>query len=266
MLKIKKKIKFNHSENRMKNEGDVKSSIEQFDINKNLYVLLKERFDWMNKYIKTEDVGIEVGAAAGFSKKFIKCKNFKISDFADHDHLDFKNIDAQNTNFKDNEFDFVISSNMIHHLPFPIKFFEEMYRILKKGGRLIIFDAHCSVILQIILILMRHEGFDFTKNVWNRNDPATYADDLWSGNSAIPYLIFSDKKNFSNFLEKKFKIKYKKLCECTLFLNSGGVTSKTFYIPLNLFFLKILILFDKFLCFIAPSIFSLAYKIVLEKN
>ena len=39
--------------------------------------------------------GYEVGAAGGFTKKFIKCKNFKISDFADHEHLDYKNIDAQ---------------------------------------------------------------------------------------------------------------------------------------------------------------------------
>ena len=151
----------------MRQEGDVKSSIADFDRNKNLSYLLKERFDWMNKFIDINDKGIEVGAAAGFSKKFIKANNFKISDFSDHEHLDYKNIDAQNTQFENESFDFIISSNMIHHLPYPIKFFEEMHRILKKGGKLIIFDAHCSVLLQLVLILMRHEGFDFTKDVWN---------------------------------------------------------------------------------------------------
>ena len=39
-----------------------------------------------------------------------------------------------------------------------------------------------------------------------------------------------------------------------LFLNSGGVTSKTFYIPLNLF-LKIIIFIDKLLSFIAHHFF-----------
>ena len=34
--------------------------------------------------------------------------------------------------FKDNTFDYVIASNMIHHVPYPIKFFKEMNRILKK--------------------------------------------------------------------------------------------------------------------------------------
>ncbi len=266
MIKIKDKVKFLHSENRMNNEGNVSFSLINFEKNKNLYVLLKERFSWMNEFININDVGIEVGAAAGFSKKFIQCKDFKISDFSNHDHLDYKNIDAQNTKFESDSFDFVISSNMIHHLPYPLNFFDEMHRILKKKGKLIIFDAHCSVLLQLVLILMKHEGFDFTKDVWSTNEPATDKDDLWAGNSAIPYLIFENEKKFNLHLGKKFKLKYKKLCECTLFLNSGGVTSKTFYIPLNFFFLKMLIYFDKFLSLILPKFFSLAYKIVLIKN
>ena len=80
MLKIKNKIKFSHDENRMKSEGNVESSINKFKKNKNLQALLKERFSWMNDYIKSSDEGLEVGAAAGFSKYFIDCKNFKISD------------------------------------------------------------------------------------------------------------------------------------------------------------------------------------------
>ena len=266
MLKIKDKIKFKHSENLMKQEGDVARSMDRINKNKNLYILLKERFEWMNSFIDEKDIGIEVGAAAGFSKKFIKSKNFKISDFADHDHLDYKNIDAQNTGFKTNEFDFVIASNMIHHLPYPIIFFNEMHRILKKGGKLIIFDAHCSLLLQLVLILMKHEGFDFTKNVWSSNEPSADSKDLWSGNSAIPYLIFNNDKVFEEKLGNKFHIKYKIVCECFLFLNSGGVTAKTFCIPLNFFFLRIVKNMDKLLTKFFPKIFALAYKIVLIKK
>ena len=266
MFKIKDKIRFKHSENLMKQEGDVMRSVDDIDKNKNLYFLLKERFLWMNDFIAPDASGIEVGAAAGFSKKFIKSKNFKISDFSDYNHLDFKNIDAQATGFKNSEFDFVISSNMIHHIPFPIKFFNEMHRILKKGGKLIIFDAHCSILLQLVLILMKHEGFDFTKKVWSLNEPSTGIDDPWSGNSAIPYLIFKEKKVFEKNLGEKFFLRYIKTCECLLFLNSGGVTSKTFYVPLNFFFLNILKYFDKFLTLLFPKIFALGYKIVLEKK
>ena len=155
---------------------------------------------------------------------------------------------------------------MIHHLPFPQKYFNEMHRILKKGGKLIIFDAHCSVLLQLVLIIMKHEGFDFTKNVWSLKEASTDDKNLWSGNSAIPYLIFNDKKTLNEKLGSKFNLSHIQLCECLLFLNSGGVTSKTFYIPLNLFFLRIVKYIDKVLSFLFPTFFSLAYKVVLEKK
>lgn len=266
MFKIINKIKFSHDQNRMKSEGDVVSSINHFKNNKNLKVLLRQRFGWMNNFIEDNQEGLEVGAAAGFSKNFIKCNNFKISDFSDDDHLDYKKIDAQNTGFKNNKFDFVISSNMIHHLPFPLTYFEEMHRILKDKGKLIIFDAHCSLLLQAILILMRHEGFDFTKDVWSEIEPATDKNDLWSGNSAIPYLLFHNKKIFNEKLGDKFKILHLEKCECFLFLNSGGVTSKTFYIPLSYTLLRLIISIDKFLSKFFPKIFALGYKIVLEKK
>ena len=85
--------------------------------------LLKKRFSWMNDFILEHHVGIEVGSGAGFSKDFISNKNFKLTDLGTDDHLDFKNIDAQDTGFKEESFDYVIASNMIHHIPFPIKFF-----------------------------------------------------------------------------------------------------------------------------------------------
>ena len=77
----------------------------------------------MNKFIKDEDYGIEVGSGAGFSKDFIKNKNFKLTDINNDDHLDFKNIDAQNTNFNNESFNFVIASNMIHHKSFSDQIF-----------------------------------------------------------------------------------------------------------------------------------------------
>ena len=268
MIKLKKIATFDPNSNRMKVIADVEKAIKEFKNkkNKNLDYLLKNRFSWMKKFINTEDKGLEVGAGAGFSKNYIKNKNFKISDFAMHDHLDLKNLDAQNTKFDANSYDFVIAVNMLHHVPYPMKFLNEMFKILKPGGKLIIQEAHCSVVFQIITIIMRHEGFDFTKNVWDESSPATDEKDLWSGNSAIPYLLFDNNERFNSILGNKFEIKYKKLCECLLFLNSGGVTSKTFYIPFNFFILKIISYLDNFLSFLLPGIFALGYKIVLIKK
>ena len=267
MIKLKKKVSFLHNENRMNSVANTQKARELYYSSKSLNVkyLLEKRFNWMNEFINDDDVGIEVGSGAGFIKDFIKNKNLKLTDLGNDEHLDFKNIDAQNTGFSDESYDYVIASNMIHHIPFPMKFFKEMNRILKKGGRLIIFESYCSVVFQLITIIMKHEGFDFTVNVWNENEANSDEHNAWHGNIAVPHLIFDDKKEFNNNLGKIFKIDYEKFTECFIFLNSGGVTSKTKFLPMNRFFLNLLNLFDIFLIKLFPNIFCMGRKIVLTK-
>ena len=115
MIIIKNKAIFNPNSNKMKKIGNVLNAINEFkkNKNKNLNFLLKNRFNWMKKFIHKDDKGLEVGAGAGFSKLFIDHKNFFISDLAEYDHLDFKNIDAQRTSFENDSYDFVIAANMI---------------------------------------------------------------------------------------------------------------------------------------------------------
>tara|TARA_Y100000590_G_scaffold27821_1_gene31145 strand:+ start:284 stop:1087 length:804 start_codon:yes stop_codon:yes gene_type:complete len=266
-MKIIKKAKFEKNQNRMKAVGNVEDAINYFKTkkNKNLYFLTKKRYEWMNSYIKKEDNGLEVGAGPGLSKEFIKSNNLKISDFAEHKHLDYKNIDAQDTKFKENSYDFIIASNMIHHVPYPIKFFKEMHRILKKDGKLIIQDANCSIVFQIITMIMKHEGFDFTKDVWSETIPVTDEKDLWAGNIAVPHLIFDNNNIFNKKLGSLFEIEYENFTECLIFLNSGGVCSKTFYIPLNNFLLNILDKVDNSLTKMLPKIFAMARQLVLKK-
>ncbi len=268
MIKIFRKIQFSHNENRMKSIADTKIARELYysSKSKNVKFLLNERFSWMNDFIQDEDTGIEVGSGAGFSKDFIKNKNFKLTDIGEDDHLDFKNIDAQSTGFESESFDYVIASNMIHHIPFPIKFFKEMNRIIKKGGKLIIFESYCSLVFQLATIIMKHEGFDFTLDVWDEKNPKSDEKNAWHGNIAVPHLIFDDKAKFEKNLGKHFKIEYEKLTECFIFLNSGGVTSKTKCIPLNNFFLNLLNKIDRILVKLFPKIFCMGRRIVLKKS
>ena len=267
MIILKRKNKFEKRENRMKVRENIEYARKYFfsSKSKNLKFLLKERFEWMNNYILDEHIGIEIGAGPGFSKFFIKNKNFKISDAGDGEHLDYTYLDAHNTKFSNNTFDFIICTNVIHHLSQPVKFLKEMNRILKQNGKLIIFDHHMSVLFQLILNIMRHENYDFDKNVWDENAHVCDQDDLFDSNAATTNLIFDDKEIFYKNLEKIFLVKKDIITECFIFLNSGGVTSKTFFIPLNNFCLNILHKIDKFLVKFFPNIFGLGRKIVLEK-
>ena len=268
MLKILKRIKFKSKENKMRSVADTLNASQIFNSNKsgNLKFLLQQRFNWMNKFIDENDTGIEVGSGAGFSKYFIKNKNFKLTDMSDDSHLDYKNIDAQNTNFNNSSFNYVIASNMIHHVPFPLKFFREMNRILKTNGKLIIFESYSSVLLQLVTIIMKHEGFDFTIDVWDEKNPKSDEKDVWAGNIAVSNLIFDDKKQFKKNLGEYFYIQYEELTECLIFLNSGGVTSKTFCIPMNSFFMNILKIIDKALVKLLPGLFCLGRRLVLVKR
>jgi SAM-dependent methyltransferase len=256
-----------HQENRMKFEGDTLRARKNFYSNasKNLYFLLENRFTWMNRFIQKNDIGIEVGAGTGVSKEFIQSNFFKITDYANNEWLDLKMVDALNTEIESESLDFIISSNMIHHVPYPIMFFEEMNRILKPGGKLIIQEINCSTSMRFLLKLMRHEGYDFTIDVFDRKLICTDPEDLWSANCAIPNLLFDNLGDIKNKIPG-FNISHTGFSEFLLFINSGGVISKTKYIPLPISILKIIRLIDNLLCRISPSFFALQRQIVLIKN
>lgn len=48
--------------------------------------------------------------------------------------VEFRVRSAYDTGFENNSIDLVVSTGMIHHLSQPLVAFNEMYRILKRGG------------------------------------------------------------------------------------------------------------------------------------
>lgn len=54
----------------------------------------------------------------------------------------FIQMDAQSTSFNDNAFDVIVTRNLTWTLPDPQTAYKEWYRILKKGGLLLNFDAN----------------------------------------------------------------------------------------------------------------------------
>ena len=254
-----------HDENRLKNAGDILASKNKIFRNSNLNFLLKKRYDFVSKHLTENDEILELGCGAGHSRYFIKNKNLKISDITDYDFLDYKNVDCLNTGFKDNSFDAVFSSSLIHHIPNPIKLFNEVGRILKKNGKYIILDVNCSFFFKLIILLTKIEKYDVDVNIYDKNINLTDPKDHFDSNNAVPSLIFENFDKFNNNLDFKFKLTEFKFEEFFIFANSGGVIIDAPHIPLNNSFNNFFNKVDEFLSKF-HKIFPLHMYVCLTKS
>jgi SAM-dependent methyltransferase len=253
-------------ENRMQGAGDVHAARDRFyhEPTPNLKVVVGNRYGWMNRFIDPDTAGVEFGSGAGFAREFIRCRALLLTDCADYGWLDVKNVDALNPPFSNESFDFVISVNVIHHLAQPLRFFRQMQRILRPGGRLIIQDVRCSWLMRLALRLQRHEGYDFNVDVYDERVPCTNPDDPWAGNNAIVDLLLENETRFySEFPE--FRLIHRSYSECMTLLNSGGVIARTAYLPLPLPLVRLMGKFDQVITNALPDIFAFQVQLVLQK-
>ena len=257
-----------HDENRMRNEGDVKSARNNFLQNRfrNLEWLLRSRYEWMNEYINANDVVYEIGCGAGFSPLYLKVKPI-LTDIIENEWVD-KIIDAQKMDIEDCSIDVLIASNNIHHFATPFNFFNEALRVLKPSGRLIIQEINTSLCMRILLRIMRHEGWSYEPDVFDKtaivNDPR----DPWSANCAVPQMLFNDTTNFEEKIKNEFgsfKFLLNNPCEFLLFPVSGGVIAKTKVPELPAWLLNAIESFDSILTKLAPNFFALERQVVLQK-
>lgn len=251
------------TENRMKSVGDVEKARINFLTKRpaNLSYLLEKRYAWMNDFIDNESNGIEVGCGAGLSKEFIKNEKFQLTDISRYDWVDCY-VDALNMPFNDSTLDFIVSSNMIHHLARPTIFFNECSRVLKPNGFLIIQEINASLMMRMILRLMRHEGYSYDINAFDQNAICNDPCDAWSANCAIPNLLFDNKENFENNVQ--FKVIHHRYTEFLIFLLSGGVIAKTKTVNLSRWMLNLIDKLDNTLIVFGRHVFPLQRQLVLK--
>lgn len=86
------------------------------------------------------ELGFDV-TGIDYSEKMVKYakKNAKMLGYEDIEYLQ---MDAQNLEFKDETFDFIISRNVTWTLPNPEKAYREWSRVLKKDGIMLNFDGN----------------------------------------------------------------------------------------------------------------------------
>ncbi len=252
-------------ENMMGNVGNVANARENF-LNErptNLEFLLRKRYTWMNAFINKNARGIEIGCGHGLSKLFIHSENFILTDYLDNPWV-MEKVDALDMPYDDSSLDYIVSSNMIHHLAKPHRFFNECKRVLKPNGRIIIQEINNSLFMRIILKLKKHEGYSYDVDVFDENAICNNPSDPWSANCAIPNLLFDDRQKFErNF---QFKIIHHKYTEFLIFPLSGGVIAKTKTVNLPNTILKLIDIIDSILISISKNVFPLQRQIVLRND
>src|ERR1700675_2280099 len=88
-------------------------------------------------------------------------------------------VDALNPPFGDNSIDVFICSHIVHHTAHPMVFLDNITRMLKPGGYLLIQELETSLMLKTLLRIMKSEGWNSNVDVYNRDVPCTeFAKDI----------------------------------------------------------------------------------------
>jgi SAM-dependent methyltransferase len=152
---------------------------------------------------------------------------------------------------------------VLHHVPRPGRFLDEARRVLRTGGHLLMHEPHASVLFCAVLRAMRHEGYSFDVDVFDAGAVCTDPVDLWSGNNAIPRLLFDDHTAFAR-AHPGWRIVRDEPCECLMFLNSGGVTAKTAFVPLPTTILRAMQHIDRMLARVGRNVFAVGRRVALQ--
>jgi SAM-dependent methyltransferase len=226
---------------------------------------MNQRLTWIEALKRTELAGVEFGAGAGMTKILFPECSIVLTDILDSDWLDLGEVDALNTPFEENSFDYILVNNVLHHLASPRRFLFESQRILREGGHLIIQEIHTSFLMRAILKFTNHESFDSATRALTSDSKLSREDDPWDANCDIARQLFDSKREF----ESKFpslKIVHDRKTEFLTFLNSGGVVVSAPFVPMGVRALQVLATVDKFLCGMFPNTFALQRQLILEKK
>jgi SAM-dependent methyltransferase len=175
---------------------------------------------------------VELGAGSGNFKEF---KPDVISaDIDPQPWLDMV-FDAHQMPFKDGEIGNIVMIDVLHHLAHPVHFLDEAWRVLEKGGRIILLEPYPAFFSLMVYKRFHPEPFIFDVDYFLKDE--IEEKDPWDSNQAMAHLLFyRHLTKFNNRFDTKLRIISKKRMSCILYPLSGGFENKAlipdFLIPL----------------------------------
>ena len=200
---------------------------------------------------------VEIGSGIGNIKKHIP--HCICTDAFENPWID-QVENAYKLSFEDEEVSNIILFDVWHHLEFPVLVLKEFQRVLKKNGRIIIFEPCISLLGWMVYGIFHPENVGWFKKI-NINDPIV---DI----NKLPY--YAAQGNATRFFLRKkyrpclsgFSIEYIEKKAAIAYVLSGGYSKKQLF-P-DKYYPKI----KKFETWIKtmPSLFATRLLIVLEKR
>lgn len=251
---------------RLRDHGDFAATRARFfgRAHSNLRFLVRERYDWMSPYLAGRSRVVELGAGPGLSREFLRAPGLEITDVLDNPWLD-RRVDAMALPYEPGSLDAVICSHMIHHVPAPVVLLRQIARCLKPGGLLLVNETTTSLTHRLLMWAMRHEGWSYDVDIFDDASRSKPSVDPRSGNNAVANLLFNDRQRLSALLPD-MSIVRDEFTELLVFLVSGGVGGQVFTIELPEAALRLIRGLDNLLVRVAPPIFALARRLVLERS
>lgn len=160
----------------------------------------------------------------------------------------------------DREIDYIVMTNVLHHLRAPLEFLNGASKKLKKGGRIIMVEPFASFFTYPLYKIFHHEPMDFS--VQSPALPSVIGP-LSSSNQAIPQLLFFKRKEWLIQLECSYNLEGMNIeyYPGISYMLTGGISSK-FKIPIAIY--DRLYALDKWLVGRFPKVFAGFFIVTLE--
>jgi len=207
---------------------------------------------------KLEGEVVELGSGVGNLKSVIP--KAICTDLFDNPWVD-QVENAYKLSFDNQKVSNIIMFDVFHHLEYPGDALDELFRVLKPGGRVVIFEPDMSLLGHMVYGLMHHEPVKpFSKISWkcpSKKDLLSLDYYAAQGNAHRVFL----KNRYRKMMDGLRLIKIKRMAAIS-YIFTGGY-SKPQMLPDRLF--KFLFILDRLFSFL-PFLFSTRLLVVLEKN
>lgn len=146
--------------------------------------IYQEWYSSLSERLSDENTPVlEVGSGAGFMRDFIP--HLIASDVIGIPGIAVI-LDAGKLCFANESLGAIVMTNVLHHLPGPRSFFEEVSRCLKPGGLLAMIEPWMTIWSRLVYTRLHHEPFIPNAPRWEFESTGR----LSGANGALPWIIF----------------------------------------------------------------------------